>query len=793
MFLFLTMIMLLAAGSLSAADPLAAPYRRLTPVSYQQVKIDDAFWLKRLQVNEDVSIPANMDWCERTGRIDNFVKAAGLMSGGFEGLFFNDSDVYKVLEGASYALALHHDPELEKKVDEIIDKIAQAQKPDGYLNTYFTLAEPDNRWSNLRDKHELYCAGHLIEAAVAHYEATGKRTLLDVAIRFAGLIDSIYGPEKRHDIPGHEEIELALVKLYRTTGDERYLRLAQFFLDERGRHVYRVSYGQGIQDHLPIRMQHEIFGHAVRAMYLFSGVADVAAINGDAGFFEAMDAVWNDLSEHKLYITGGIGVSGHFEGFSGEYDLPNENAYAETCSSIALAFFNQRLALLHADGRYADLFEQVLYNGLLSGVSLDGDKFFYRNPLASRGPLTFEPSGGRGGDSTHHRQYWYDCACCPPNVIRFVEKIGECIYAYDADGLYINQYIGSRTEISLKGQNINLKMKSKFPWEGEVKIDVDPDSPCIFAVNLRLPSWCDRPKIRVNDKKVDYTIQNGYACLLRKWEEDDEIELELPMEIQRIEAHPLIKEDAGHVALKRGPIVYCLEAVDNSVSVRHIAAPPDTELLARYREDLLGGVTVIEGIGRIRTLSEWEGRLYRTRQKERAVCFTAVPYFAWDNREPDEMVVWLPESSALAPLLTIAGDSRMIASHFTPYDSLGALNDEIEPRSSSDNTVPRFSWWDHKGTHEWVQYDFRTPQPVSEVDVYWYDDRDRGRYRPPQSWRLLFKEGEKWKPVTGASDYSTTLNHYNRVTFDPIKTTALRIEAELQPDFTAGILEWRVF
>ncbi len=769
------------------------PLKNLSAIPFTNVRINDDFWAPRLRVNHEVSIPHNFEWCEKTGRISNFAKTAGLMEGEFEGIYFNDSDVYKVLEGASYALANNPDPVLEKMVDDVIEKIAAAQGEDGYLNVYYTIVKPDERWTNLKSMHELYCAGHLIEAAVAHFNATGKRTLLDVAIKFVDLIDSIFGPDKRHGVPGHEEIELALIKLYHLTGEERYLKLAEFFIEERGRATDRELFGKQLQDHLPIREQDEVFGHAVRAMYLYSGVADLTALTNDQGYRLAMDRIWEDLVSHKMYITGGIGVSGHGEGFSGGYDLPNEQAYAETCASIALAFFNHRMNLLYADRRYADVLEQALYNGLLSGVSLDGDKFFYRNPLASSGPETFQTSGGKEGDSKQHRQHWFRCACCPTNVVRFLPKLGEYVYAKNEEGIYAVLYMTNEAMVSIKDVSVKLTQKTNYPWDGDVKIIVNPEKPVSFDFNLRIPGWCENARIRVNGRKLKTEMRNGYACITRKWKRGDTITLRIPMPIQRIEAHPLVKEDRGRIALRRGPLVYCLEQIDNEAGVKFIALPRGAELTSKHKSDLLGGITVIEGTGFIKPLEGWKNELYRPAREPEEAQFTAIPYYAWDNREPGEMVVWLPEDPALAPLMTIAALSQCSTSYLPSGGGIAALNDQIEPRASNDKSIPRFTWWNHKGTQEWAQYNFKNPETVSTVDVYWYDDRDTGECRIPESWRLLYKAGEEWKPVTGASEYGTELNRANQVNFDPVKTSALRLEVQLQSEYSGGILEWTVW
>ncbi len=756
-----------------------AEHQRLTAVPLTDVRIEDAFWAPRQKVTRDKTLPHNFKMCEETGRIGNFVKAAGKMEGGFEGYFFNDSDVYKALEGAAYALAGDSDPELMKYVDELIAKIAAAQQSDGYLNSYYILTN-EPRWSNLAHKHELYCAGHLIEAAVAHYQATGKRALLDVAVRFADLIDSLFGPDKRHDVPGHEEIELALVKLARVTGEQRYLKLAEFFLEQRGRAAGRELYGDYCQDHLPVREQSEIVGHAVRAMYLYSGVADVAALTGDQGYIDAMDRIWNDVVRRKMYITGGIGPSAHNEGFTVPYDLPNDTAYAETCASIGMILWNHRLNLLHGDARYADVLEQVLYNGFLSGVSLDGEKFFYTNPLGSKG--------------NHHRRPWYSCACCPPNVLRLLLSLGRYVYAHSDDAVYVNLYVGSSAKIPVGGTTVTLRQETQYPWDGKVRIVVDPAENAEFAICLRIPGWSRYATTGLDDGRAPARtiLQDGYARIQRKWKRGDVANLDLPMPIRRITANPRVKENVGKVALQRGPIVYCLEGTDNGGRVRHLTLPRNAELHAEHRPDLLGGVTVIRGTVLATGGEGWDDDLYRHAAEAESAEFVAVPYYAWDNREAGEMVVWLPES----PLLLEPPPVRWVtasASRCWQSDTLLALHNRQEPKSSNDHGIPRFTWWPRRGSLEWVQYDFDRARRVSSVEVYWFDDEAAGGgCRVPTSWRLLRRDGESWREVQGAADYGAELDQFNRVSFTPVETTGLKIEVQLQEEYSGGILEWRV-
>ncbi|MGA2502197.1 MAG: beta-L-arabinofuranosidase domain-containing protein, partial [Tepidisphaeraceae bacterium] len=635
--------------------------------------------------------------------------------------------------------------------------------------------ELDKRFSNLKDMHEMYCAGHLIEGAVAYYQATGKRKFLDVAIKLADCLDNTFGPDKRHGCSGHEEIELALVKLAAVTNNPKYFKLAEFFINERGHDACgRKLYGDYAQDDIPLKNRAEIAGHAVRAMYFFAGAADVAAASGDQQTIKALDTIWHDVVDRKMYLTGGIGPSAHNEGFTVPYDLPNDSAYAETCAAIGMVFWNHRMALLHADARYADVMERCMYNGVISGVSLDGQKFFYVNPLASRG--------------RHHRQVWFDCACCPTNMARFLPNIGGYMYATRGDSdLFINLYARSNVRAMQLGKfTIGIKQETDYPWDGRIKVRFDAAA-IPFKAHFRIPGWCKSPSISLNGKRIENpVIENGYYLVERGWTPIDEVTLDFPMPVERIYADPNVKADAGRVALQRGPIVYCLEGVDNNGSVRNLVLAKDSKLTAKFEQDLLNGVTIVKGTALA---------IARGQDKPQSVEFTAVPYYSWDNREPGQMVVWLPEDPALAeprPAPTIAGTAKVSASFKGRADSLDALNDQIEPASSKDMTIPRFTWWDHKGTTEWVQYDFKSPATISAAEVYFFDDTGIGGCRIPKSWRILYQDGSDWKPVEITGPYTTNLNAYNRIPFKPVNTPALRLEVQLQPGFSGGILEWRV-
>jgi DUF1680 family protein len=767
----------LAPGAAPAADP--AKPGSLTAVPFQDVRITDAFWGPRLRTNRKTTVEANLRQCEVTGRIHNFAVAGKLKPGKFEGLRFNDSDLYKVLEGVAYTLADERDPGLEKRADAIIDLIAAAQQPDGYLNTYYTLVKPQERWKHLQHSHELYSAGHLFEAAVAYHQATGKGKLLDVARKFADHIDRVFGPGKRQETSGHQEIELALVKLYRATGEQRYLKLAQFFLDVRGRADKRKRFGEYAQDHKPVREQTEVVGHAVRAMYLYCAMADVAALTGDRGLLTALDRIWHDVVDRKMYVTGGIGPSAHNEGFTVPYDLPNDSAYAETCAAIGMALWNHRMFLMSGDGKYADVLEREVYNGLLSGVSLGGDRFFYVNPLGSVGK--------------HHRVPWFDCSCCPTNVVRYLPGMGERVYARRGNGIWTVLYMGGTATIPLEGGKVKLTQETRYPWDGTVRITVEPGQKAFdFDLNLRIPGWCRaKPTLEVNGTPLtEVQADKGYLRVRRSWKAGDVVRLTLPMPVERVYADPRVKADVGRVALQRGPVVYCLEGVDNAGRVRNLCLPRAAQLTAEFDKDLLGGVTVVRGEALSVSLAD-------DKPVTKPVPFQAVPYFAWDNRRPGPMVVWLPEEPERAEvpgLGVVSGGLRVRASHVNPTDTLTDLNDGVVPKASGDHTIRRMTWWDHKGTTEWVSYRFDGPRTVASCSVYWFDDTGVGRCRVPAAWRLLWRDGAEWKPVrlTAGSAYGTGPDRFNRVTFEPVSTRELKVEVKLQPAFSGGVLKWKV-
>ena len=798
-------------GQQSSASNTVAPPRDypIKPVPFTAVHLTDAFWAPRIETNRKVTIPFAFQKCEETGRVANFVHAAEALRGQISDRDrkippypFDDTDIYKVIEGASYTLSVKPDPVLESYIDGLILKIGAAQEKDGYLYTARTIdpAHP-HQWSGAHRweeeevlSHELYNLGHLYEAAVAYYQATGKRSLLEIALKTANLLCDTFGPGKKTIWPGHQIVEMGLVKLYRVTGDERYLNLAKFMLDARG--PGGSSYNQA---NLKVVDQTEAVGHAVRATYMYSGMADVAAMTGDTAYVHAIDTIWENVVRKKLYISGGIGATGAGEAFGANYELPNLTAYNETCASIGNDFWNERLFLLHGDSKYIDVMERTLYNGLISGVSLDGKSFFYQNPLESNGRKARSP--------------WFGVACCPGNITRFMASVPGYVYAVAGDTLYVNLFAGGNAEIPMGGRTLKIVQETRYPWEGNVRISIDPGKPGSFAIKVRIPGWArgepvpsdlyrfvDDPHepvcVRVNGRNVPIHLDEGYVTLNGEWKRGDAITLDLPMPVRRIAANSQVAADRGRVALERGPIVYAAEGVDSPTHrVRNLLLPEDAKLTAAYRPDLLNGVEVIEG----RALSlayDAQGKVVRS-----AVRFTAIPYYAWANRGRDEMVVWIPDSASAAkpvpsPTLAMAskvtassGGGRVTGEGMEKHPE--AVNDGDEPSSSSD-PASYFDWWPEKGKTEWIEYDFPKTSTVSGVQVYWFDDTGRGEVRVPASWRVLYKDGDAWKPVRSAGPWGVERDKYNAVAFRAVTTSSLRLELTMQVGWSAGVQKWKV-
>ena len=818
----------LVARAQSKPSDAAQPRRDypVQPVPFTAVHLTDVFWAPRIETNRMVTIPAAFEKCEETGRVNNFERAAQALRGESHdmkapGYPFDDTDLYKVIEGASYVLSVQPDPKLDAYVDGMIAKIAAAQEPDGYIYTTRTI-NPENphrwsgkeRWVNERnDSHELYDLGHLFEAAAAHYQATGKTNFLNVATKAADLLVRTFGPGKRTIWPGHQITEMALVKLYRVTGREDYLTLAKFLLDQRGPNT--VPAGETVnprgldynQAQVPVIDQTEPVGHAVRAMYMYSGMADVAALEGDDKIKAAGDRIWDSLVQSKLYLTGGIGAAGGHEGFGDPYDLPNMTAYNETCASVGMDFWNERQFLLHGDAKYVDIMERTLYNGLISGVSLKGDTFFYPNPLESNGQ--------------HARQEWFGVACCPGNITRFMASVPGYVYAQTADTLYVNLFAGGTADIdTFAGGTLKIVQDTRYPWSGAVAIRLTPDVPRTFTVNVRIPGWAreqpvpgdlyrfadaaaPKPTLDVNGRAVPLTLTNGYVAISRRWTAGDVINLHLPMPVRRIAANAKVAADRDRIALQRGPIVYAAEWPDNPHGkVRNIVLPDTSHLVPSFRPDLLNGVEVIQGQA-FGLSYDGKGTVQKAAQP-----FTAIPYATWANRGRGQMEVWIAKADAAAkptPYPTVATTSTLTNSPSTKR--IANVIDGEDPKSSDDPTS-YFDWWPRNGcpagqttnaqgrpcsTGEWIEMAFAKPSTVSESQIYWFDDTGHGGVRVPQSWRLLYKDASgAWKPVEPKDSYGVAKDKYNVVHFAPIMTSGLKLELVMQPNVSAGVQEWKI-
>jgi DUF1680 family protein len=773
----------------------------IQPVTFNHVHVNDQFWAPRIEVNAEITIPYVLQKCRETGRVDNFLKAAGKKPPtNLTEYPFDDSDVFKVIEGVSYSLQTKANASLERSLDTLIQIIGEAQEPDGYLYTFRTM-KPEKlhpwisqkRWEKDSDlSHELYNSGHLFEAAVAHYLSTGKKSLLNIAIKNADLIvkDFLYG--KAPYFPGHQVIETGLSRLYRVTGKKDYLALAKYFLDIRGNGVVKGS--EYSQSHKLVTDQHEGVGHAVRAAYMYTGMADVAALTGDQSYINAIGKIWSDVVYKKMYLTGGIGATGAGEAFGAAYHLPNMSAYAETCASIANVYWNNRMFLLHGDAKYIDVMERVLYNGMLSGIAQDGKKFFYPNPLASMGQ--------------HQRSAWFGCACCISNVTRFMPSVPGYVYAQDKNNVYVNLYMSNKADIQLPSGKLTLSQETAYPWKGDVKISVNPVKQMAFAMRVRIPGWArdeavpgdlyrfaslqkaNKIVIAVNGKPVDYQLEKGYAVFNRTWKKGDIISFELPMEIEKVIANEKVKDDQGRFALQRGPIVYCLEGPDHAdQAVQNIVVEEQTNFTANYNPSLLNGILTLDGKGSATSRQVNSNQLLK---KELPV--KAIPYYAWNNRGPGEMVVWIPSQESLSrpkPAPTIASKSK-ISGSVSSQRMLSSLNDQFEPSSSEDKSALYVHWWPKKNTEEFIEYTFDQEYTISESKVYWYDDSPFGGCRIPANWEVLYKQGNDWVPVKALTPYETTKDKYNTIQFEPVKTTGVRMKIKLPVNHATGVHEWIV-
>lgn len=775
----------------------------IAEVPFTSVHLSDAFWSPRIEVNRTVSIPSAFRECEKNGRFDNYAIAAGIMKGEHKGDFsFDDTDPYKVIEGASYSLAVAYDAALDHYLDSVINIIAAAQESDGYLTTCVTNRCTrlsgwwgSHKWEKI-NSHELYNSGHLIESAVAHYRATGKRNFLNVAIKNADLVCKTFGPgpEQIHRPGGHPIIEMALCKLYKVTGEKRYLEGARYFVEETGRCTDGHKPSEYSQDHIPILQQYEIVGHAVRAGYLYSGVADVAALTGDTAYFHALERIWRNMSTKKLFITGGIGSRAQGEGFGPDYELNSHTAYCETCAAIANVYWNHRMFLATGQSMYMDIVERALYNNVLSGVSLSGDRFFYDNPLES--------------DGEHERQRWFGCACCPGNVTRFIASVPNYIYATQGRDIYVNLYAQGKADIG----GVELEQTTAYPWEGKVRVRINKGGGR-FVIKLRLPSWVKHSPTGNNlysyiDRAAPYSVSvNGkalypelrdYITIDRTWKKGDVVELDFPMNVRRIVANDNAEDLRGKMALERGPIVYCLEGCDQAdghVFNKYIL--DSSAINAHFEPQLLGGVVVLEGSAM---------QLQRDGSVD-SVAFRAIPYSTWNNRGPQQMEVWVARSPVEArpvPVETIASRAKTFSNRgpiqndapvTAPTDSwAGGVNDQWEPRRSSDTSKPYHYWWLKRGTVEAIAYEFDREYDVSNVQVYWLDfDHYDGSFRTPEWWTLYYKDAEgAWHEVEDHTPYTVRRDCYNSVDFRSVRTRGLKIVAKLREGQSGGVLEWKV-
>ncbi len=797
--LLLTALMATTAWSGTAQKKQQSHGYPIDPVPFTSVKVTDSFWGQRLKASREVTIPLAFSKCEETGRYQNFVNAANpsdtITVGG---LAFDDTDVYKTIEGASYLLQTYPDKKLVKYIDSVLVIVAAAQEPDGYLYTSRTMNPKhphewagSKRWELVEElSHEFYNLGHMVEGAIAHYQATGKRNFLDIAIRYADCVNREIGPNAGQEIkvPGHQIAEMALAKLYRVTGEKKYLDLAKFFLDKRG---YTSRTDEYSQAHKPVLEQDEAVGHAVRAAYMYAGMADVAAMTGDKGYIEAIDRIWENIVSKKMYITGGIGSTSNGEAFGKNYELPNMSAYCETCAAIGNVYVNHRLFLLHGESKYYDVLERTLYNGLISGVSLDGGGFFYPNPLESIGQ--------------HQRQPWFGCACCPSNIARFIPSLPGYIYQVKEKEVFVNLFMSNTADLSVNGKKVQLEQSTNYPWNGDVTIGVKRNSAGRFTMKVRIPGWVrnqvvpsnlytysdnKRPtySLSVNGEKVEAELKEGYFCIDRQWKKGDKVQVHFDMEVRTVRAHSKVEADRGRVAIERGPVVYCAEWPDNDFDVQSVFMNQKPRFEVVERPELLYGLNQIKTDVQILEFGD-DGKLTA---KDKTL--TLIPYYAWCHRGSGAMAVWLPQDlSASRPTMpaTLASESKLTASHMV--SSLRSISDRLVPKDEFDRSMPYYHWWPQKATTEWMVYEFKEPATVSSSTVYWFDDAPWGGCRVPKAWTIYYKDAQgHWQPVANPTKYGVEKGAPNTVQFDPVKTGAVKLEV-VQPDtHSSGLFEWEV-
>ena len=802
------------------SDAVAQSYP-ITPVPFTAVKVVPAtFWGQRLEASRRVTIPLAFAKCEETGRYTNFSRAAEHLKDPSKvfkvgGLSFDDTDPYKTIEGASYLLQTYPDKRLVQYIDSVLDVIVSAQEPDGYLYTARTQnpMQPhewagDKRWSKEEElSHELYNLGHMVEASIAHYQATGSRKFLDIAIRYADCVCREVGPAPGQAcvVPGHQIAEMALAKLYLVTGNRKYLDEAKFFLDYRGKTTITHDYSQA---HRPVTEQDEAVGHAVRAAYMYAGMADVAALTGDTAYIRAIDNIWNNIVEKKLYITGGIGATSSGEAFGRNYELPNMSAYCETCAAIGNVYVNYRLFLLHGESKYYDVLERTLYNGLISGVSIEGNGFFYPNPLESAGQ--------------HQRQPWFGCACCPSNICRFIPSLPGYVYAVKDRSVYVNLFLSNNSTLTVGGKKVALSQTTNYPWDGDISITVDRNSAGTFAMKVRIPGWLKGQVVPsdlyqyADNQHLAYTVTvngtaqslpahqregwsenrggvtltpDGYLTITRRWKRGDRVQLHFDMEPRLVRANHKVTADRGMVAVERGPLVYCAEHPDNSFDIMAALINQQPQFATARAE--IAGTPIVTLTTDAQTLSfNKQGRLETQDQR-----LTLIPYYAWCHRGSGAMRVWLPQDiNATSPSqpATLASESR-VSSSIQKMPALTAINDRLVPRDENDRSVPYTHWWPKQNSTEWIVYDLPGERTVQSATVYWYDDGPWGGCRVPRAWRILYRDAQgKWMPVSGADAYPIAKGAPCTVHFTPVITSALRLEVTLPADNSAGLFEWSV-
>jgi len=769
-------------------------------VPFTAVKVaQNSFWGQRLKACEDVTIPLAFSKCESEGRYENFVKAAHpSKSYKVTGYSFDDTDVYKTIEGASYILQTYPNKRLEQYIDSVLDIVAAAQEKDGYLYTSRTM-NPDQphewagptRWSKVEDlSHEFYNLGHMIDGAVAHWQATGSRKFLDIAIKYADCVVREVGPNQGQAcvVPGHQIAEMALAKLYLATGNKKYLDQAKFFLDYRGKTSVKTEYSQS---HQPVTEQSEAVGHAVRAGYMYAGMADVAALTGDKAYIDAIDRIWENIVSKKYYITGGVGSTASGEAFGKNYELPNMSAYCETCAAIAQVYLNHRLFLLHGDSKYIDCMERTLYNGVISGMSIDGGKFFYPNPLESMGQ--------------HQRQAWFGCACCPSNIARFIPSLPGYIYATKDNRLYVNLYNSNTSNINVNGKTVTLEETTNYPWNGDITIKIAKNQAGAFEMMLRIPGWVKGEAVpsdlysysdnvrlgytvKVNGKAVEGTMKDGFLAITRKWKKSDKIEIHFDMEPRTVRANNLVTADRGRVAIERGPLVYCAEWPDNDFNVLGILVNQSPKFTLGTKE--IASTTVNTLKGQAQTLNFGnDGRLVAT-----DVNLTLIPYYAWNHRGAGNMDVWMAQDlSATTPAKAPTLASRSKASASVESPALGAVNDRLVPKDGDDRSMPYIHWWPKKATTEWIVYDLPEKSKVQGSTVYWFDDGPWGGCRVPKSWSIEYKDDAgDWQKVTALGNYPIQKGAPCTVNFEPVTTTAVKLVIQQPDEYSTGVFEWEL-